>query len=159
MKKIINFLLIIISICSFSILFNSEKIQEKNNIEKAERKFDNSYNILIPSDIQKNKEEQNVYDYIIEVIKKHNANIYYSKIGDDDKKIKFIYLSELSYFNNFEIAQGRSLNLDEMESDKFLSTEETRDKNQIGKISVFDGKQLFEIRTLKSIINSNYMLD
>ncbi|MGG7178308.1 DUF1430 domain-containing protein [Clostridium paraputrificum] len=158
MKKIIYFLLIIISMFSFSILFNNEKLKQDNNMEKAEQYSSNSYNILIPNDIQKYSEDS-VYNGIIDVVKKYNGNIFYSKIGPNNKKIKFVYLNDLSYLNNFQIVDGRTLSSDDMNLESFLSSEKTGDKNQIGRISTFDGTGLFEIRTLKSIINSNYLLD
>lgn len=158
MKKIIYFLLIIISMFSFSILFNNEKLQQNNNMEKVEQNSSNSYNISIPSDVQKYTED-NLYNQVIQIVKQHNANIYYSKIGTNNKKVKYIYLSDLSYLNNFKIIDGRGFNFDDMDSENFLSSEKTGDRNQVGRISTFDGKELFEIRTLKSIINSNYLLD
>lgn len=158
LKKIIYFLLIVISMFSFSILFNNQKLQVNSDMEKAEQSISNSYNIVIPSDIL-NSKESDIYNCIVEVLKKHNANIYYSKIGPNERIIKFVYLTDLSYFNNFEITEGRSLNSDEIESNKFLNSENTGDENQIGRIATFDGKQLFEIRTLKSMLGGNYLLD
>lgn len=158
LKKIIYFLLIVISMFSFSILFNNQKLQVNSDMEKAKQSISNSYNIVIPSDIL-NSKESDIYNCIVEVLKKHNANIYYSKIGPNERIIKFVYLTDLSYFNNFEITEGRSLNSDEIESNKFLNSENTGDENQIGRIATFDGKQLFEIRTLKSMLGGNYLLD
>ena len=56
LKKIIYFLLIVISMFSFSILFNNQKLQVNSDMEKAEQSISNSYNIVIPSDILNSKE-------------------------------------------------------------------------------------------------------
>ncbi|GFZ34302.1 hypothetical protein CSC2_48280 [Clostridium zeae] len=157
MKKIITILLIVISTFSFFILFNNKKQTEDSNMEKVEQNINNSYKILIPDEIG-NRKQNDVYNVIIEVLKKHNANIYYSRIGANNKVMKFIYLTNLNYLDNFIIENGRSLHADEMESQKFLSSKKTNDNNQVGKIATFDGKENFEIYTLKSLVDSNNYL-
>lgn len=157
MKKVIYLLLIIVSMFSFSLLFENEKLRINNNMERVEQNLSNSYNILLPTSLDKG-DQNNVYNTIIDVLKKHNVNIYISKVGPNGEYIKYIYLNDLSYFNNFQIAKGRTLYLEDMESDKFLSSSNTRNENQLGLISTFDGKEVFEIRTLKSIIDDNYLL-
>ena len=48
MKKIIAIFLTITSMFSFFILFNNEKIQQRNEMEKAEQNLKYRYNIIIP---------------------------------------------------------------------------------------------------------------
>ncbi|MBC8059622.1 MAG: DUF1430 domain-containing protein [Clostridiaceae bacterium] len=154
MKKVIIMLLIIISMFSFFILFNSEKQKANNNMEKVEAKLNNSYKILLPDEIS-NNDQTNIYNRMVEVLKKHKANIYYSRIGDTEELLKFIYLTDFSYFDNYRIIKGRAFNIDENESDKFLSSQNTGKTNQIGKLETFDGKNNFVITTLKSMVNND----
>lgn len=157
MKKVVCFLLIIISMFSFSLLFNNEKLKQNGNIERVEQSLSNSHDIMLPSKIDKENIEK-VYNCIKEVVKVHNANIYFSKVGSDGQFVKFVYLTNLSYFDNFEISNGRGFNLNDMESDKYLSSNDTGDEKQLGVISIFAGTEVFEVKTLRSMLDADFLL-
>ncbi|WP_333861967.1 DUF1430 domain-containing protein [Clostridium sp.] len=157
MKKIIVILLIIISMFSFFILFKDESLKQSNNMEKVEQTLDNSFEILLPSSLGSGS-QTDIYNKIVSVLNKHNANIYFSRVGDNDEIIKYIYFNNLAYFNNFLVTNGRIFDLSENESNKFLSTKNTGNSKQIGKLGSFDGKTDFEINTLKSMIDTNEFL-
>lgn len=157
MKKIVVILLIIISMFSFFILFKNESLKQSNNMEKVEQTLDNSFEISLPNSLG-SELQSDIYDKIVAVLNKHNANIYFSRVGDNDEIIKYVYFNNLDYFNNFLVTNGRIFDLSENQSNKFLSTKNTGDSNQIGKLGSFDGKINFEINTLKSMINTNKFL-
>jgi hypothetical protein len=157
LEKIIVILLIIISMFSFFVLFKNESLKQSNNMEKVEQTLDNSFEILLPNSLG-SESQTDIYNKIVAVLNKHNANIYFSRVGDNDEIIKYIYFNNLAYFNNFLVTNGRIFNLSEKESSKFLSTKNTGNSNQIGKLGSFDGKTNFEINTLKSMIDTNQFL-
>lgn len=157
MKKIIVILLIIISMFSFFILFKSESLKQSDNMEKVEQTLDNSFEVLLPNSMG-SQSQTDIYNSIVKVLNKHNANIYFTRVGDNDKTIKYVYFTNMDYFNNFLVKNGRIFDLSENESNKFLSTKNTGNSNQIGKLGSFDGKANFEINTLKSMIDDNGFL-
>lgn len=158
MKKIITILLIIISVFSFFILFNREKQKSVNNMEKVEETLSNSHKIILPQ-MSANKDQTIVYNKLVGILKQHKANIYFTRMGDNDKIIKFVYLTNLSYFDNYRLVTGRFFNLNELETDKFISSQHTKNSNQIGRIETFDGKINFEINTLGTMIKDKYSLN
>lgn len=162
MKKVNSIILIIISILTFFILYNDAEFKNLDNITRFEDKLDNSYKLIIPSDVNKQHSKVVLKD-IKEVLDKYNANIYYTKLEENtdgsEKYIKYIYFTNPNYLSNLKVSNGRVFSLDENNSDKFLSTDKTGDSKQIGQISVFNKGTHLEIHTLSSLLEKKLFLD
>ncbi len=96
-----------------------------------------------------------------EVANKNNAKIVRSLLTDDkdsgNEVAKFIYLSgESNYFDNFKNIKGKSFKTVQgkiQDSESFISSKDTRDKNQIGKINTHMHNLNITLRTLNQQIN------
>lgn len=154
-KKIcIIITLILIAIMSFYISFYKENNSNRINMESAEETPD-SFRILISGSNQKPEIK---YDVLKSILDKYEGNIFFTRLTRKSETagyIKYVYLTNLSYFNSFKLKNGHFLSLNELESDKFLSTRNTGKSNQTGQISEFAGDDVFEIHTLKSMVNQN----
>lgn len=150
-------LLIITSMFSYFVLFNTEKQKVDNNIEIAEQNLNYTYKILIPDEVN-NRDQSIIYDSMVKVLRDHKANIFYNRMIGDNKVIKYIYLSNMKFSSNYVITKGRMLNIEENDSNNFLSSQDTSQGKQIGKIGTFDGKLIIEIHTLKSMVQSDFNL-
>ena len=155
MKKILIGLFIIIYGFSYFSFFNDKNMTEYDKVYNIERNLDNSYEILLPSTVN-SMDKQLLYNKLTEVVDKYKGNIILIR-SFDKKIIKYVYLNEESYFNNYSINNGRQLNIDDFKNEKeyFLSTANTGNNNQIGKLNEFAGDHNFEIRTLWDMCKDN----
>ncbi|GAB5988747.1 hypothetical protein OPLHCY645_09370 [Clostridium tetani] len=160
MKKFISTLLLTISMFSFFILYNDHKQSQIYNIKNVEHNLKNSYEVIIPSKISKlptSKQEK----VLLDASDSENINFYFTRIitkNDKEKIIKYIYTTNNDYMDRIQLEWGKKLDKTLMSSDYFLSTEDTNNKNQIGKIASFDGISM-EIRTLHNLLDDGLFLD
>lgn len=158
MKKIIAILLTISTMFSFFILFDNENSNQKNEMESAEQQLKYNYKILIPTQVS-NIPQDKAYKKIKDALDKSKGNIYYTRLNDRNQELKYVYTTNLNYFSKFKLKAGRSFNIKDMESNKFLSSEKISSNNQIGTISTFSGDNYFEIHTLKSMVDQGYLFN
>jgi bacteriocin-associated integral membrane protein len=152
-------LLIIASMLSFFILFNNEQLYQINEMEKAEQQLKYNYIVLMPSKLS-NSSQQDVYEKIKSLLNKYNGNIYYDRVSDKQGDIKkFVYITNFEYFTKFALKNGRFFSNSDMETEKFLSSKESNNPNQIGTIATFAGENKFEIHTLNDMVREKYLLD
>jgi len=157
LKKLITVVLIIASMFSYLILFDSEDTLQFSKMQSAE--YQNyTYRILIPSSVT-NQSQEEVYKKIAETANKYKVNIYYNRLGNGGNDTIYTYFTNNDYFKNFIFTKGRSLKISENDSSGFLSTQNTSDSKQIGKIADFAGNNTFEIRTLRSMIKNNQLFN
>lgn len=160
MKKFISTLLLTISMFSFFILYNDHKQSQIYNIKNVEHNLKNSYEVIIPSKISKlptSRQEK----VLLDASDGENINFYFTRIitkNDKEKIIKYIYTTNNDYMDRIQLEWGKKLDKTLMSSDYFLSTEDTNNKNQIGKIASFDGISM-EIRTLHNLLDDGLFLD
>ncbi|MBU5591638.1 DUF1430 domain-containing protein [Clostridium sp. MSJ-4] len=156
MKK--NIFLAIIFIFITTMSFNSLFYEEKyNQYNKMINLGDRSNTTKVVISIGEKKPTE-VYEILKFYLKKYNGNLYCSYVlddGNDSKYIDYIMFANSDIFKNIKLNNGRFMNDFESESNKYLSTKKTNDENQIGQICDFTGKNYFEIRTLKSKLDSN----
>lgn len=157
MKKIITILLIIASIFSYLILYNNETTSQYNNMVNAKFQY-STYRILIPSEVT-NQAQEDVYKKIAEVATKYKANIYYDRLGNGTNELVYTYFTNDNYFKNFTISKGREPKVSENGTEKFLSTEDTGEANQIGKIDRFSSDISFQIKTLRSMLKDKQLFN
>lgn len=149
-RKILPLLIFIfITFITFNTLYTNKSHKEYTKLQKLESNL-NSYNITIST---KKTNAKSIYDILTHYLDKYNGNIYLSEIVHKDNKIiytNYVYFNNEDIFKNVNLTTGRNLKTSEKESNLFMSTNKTSDNNQIGLISDFDGKNNFEIHTLKS---------
>lgn len=160
LKKFIISLLVIISMFSFFILYNEQKQIQTYNMKNAEHHLKNSYEVTIPSKINLLPKGQQ-YKEILNSSNNDDASIYFTRVDEvngREKIIKYIYANDNEYMNKFHLLWGKKLDKSLMNTDYFLSTEDTGNKNQIGKIASFNGIPM-EIHTLQGMIDDGLLLD
>lgn len=160
MKKFIAVLLLTISMFSFFILYNEQKELQIFNMKNAEHHLKNSYEVIIPSRINSLPRGQQ-YRKILDTTNGEDAAIYFTRIDQNNSKqkiIKYIYTTNDEYMSKFNLVWGKKLDKTLMDTHYFLSTEDTGDKNQIGRIASFDGVHM-EIRTLQNMLDEGLFLD
>lgn len=158
MKKFITGMLLVISMFSFFILYSDYKEETIFNMKNVEHHLENSYRVTIPTKIN-TLPKQTQYDMLVD--SEDDASLYFTRIdqaGDNQKIIKYIYTTNNDYVNSFKLEKGKVLDTSLMYSNYFMSTEDTGDPNQIGKIVGIDGMEL-EIRTLQNMVDDGYYLD
>jgi len=145
---------------SFFILYKEQKETQIFNMKNVERHLPNSYEVIIPSKINSFPKEAQ-YKKILDSSNGQDSSIYFTRIernGKEEKIIKYIYSTNDDYIDNFKLVWGKKLDKTLMDSDYFLSTEDTGEENQIGRIASFDGINM-EIRTIQSMLNEGLFLD
>lgn len=156
-KKIgISIFLIIVSMFAFYIPYNIYNNENFNDLLYAEETITSSKIVISSGNINQN----NVYNIIKTLLDKYNGNIYFTRIGKNNfnvknNYIKYVYINNLDYFYNFKIFNGRIMNKDDMETNRYLSTIDMDDEFQIGVLQDFAGDDLLEIRSFISMIDNN----
>lgn len=151
MKKyiVIGIIFILLTVTTFYIVFFEESTVQYNkmiNIGEGE----NSSSIIVSVG---NNKQTDLHELFKTYLKKYKGNLFCSDISSEAGKViytKYVYFTNNRFLNNIKLTKGRFLDISENESDKFLSTEDTKKSNQIGQISDFSGQKHFEIRTIKS---------
>lgn len=145
-------LFIIIYGFSFFTIYHEKSREETSRYYNVENNLNNSYEVFLPLDnITISKEE--VYNKLKTVLDENKANIFYIR-EEEDKTVKYVYMTDLSYFNNYSLSKGSFIDLEDMDTEKFLSSCNMKDENQIGTIAVFNRDNKFEIRTLRSMCSN-----
>ncbi len=160
MKKFIAALLLTISMFSFFILYSNAKETQIFNMKNAEHHLKNSYQVTIPSKINALPRGQQ-YEKILNSSTGQESSIYFTRIdqtGKNQKVIKYIFSTNDEYINQFHLIWGKKLDKTLMDTHYFLSTEDTGDENQIGRIASFEGIHM-EIHTLQSMLDEGLYLD
>lgn len=97
------------------------------------------------------------YESIIKSLDEYNGNIFFSEVDineDVRKYINYGYFSNKETENHIPIVSGRFFH-EKDNIDSYLSTIDSEDTQQIGVINDFNGKNIHEIRTIKSKLDIN----
>lgn len=152
MKKILTALFLLIYAFTFFTFFNDKNATEYMNFYNIENNLHNNYEILLPASVDKDT-KKDVFDKLTKVLDEYKGNVIFKR-SDDKKSIKYVYLNDFSYFNNYSLSKGRFFNKDDLNKENiFISSMDTNNSNQIGKINEFAGDDNFEIRTLFDMSN------
>jgi putative ABC transport system permease protein len=160
LRKFIAVLLLIISMFSFFILYNGQKELQIYNMKNVEHHSQNSYEINIPNQINSLPRGTQLQG-LLETSNNNDASMYFSRIRNvngQEKIVKYYFSTNEEYMQHFQLVWGKKLDKTLMDTDYFLSTDETGDKNQIGRIASFDGVHM-EIHTLQGMLDSGLFLD
>ena len=139
----------------FELTFEVQEKKDYNKFLCMGEKQGETFSLLIKGS------DNEQYEEIIKCLDIYNANMYSTIIKNEksEKKIvKYIYVNDFTCFQNKEFLNGRFFSKDEMESDLYLSTNNTNDPNQIGEIMDFSGNINYTIKTFKSGLNDNVLV-
>lgn len=121
---------------------------------------DYTYNFEIPEDTLNADPER--LTLLKKAAKKNKVNIIRTMSYYDDKKEKtyteaYLFLStDTRLFEKMNVVKGRGLTIEDMMNpDRFISTDKTESKDQVGVISNFGRKNTYSIHVLDNII-ANY---
>ncbi|WP_179861617.1 DUF1430 domain-containing protein [Bacillus toyonensis] len=153
MKKIVIIFLIISSILSFIIAFKKTENSELKKVENIEIGISEEFYIPNNSLLA---DPEVIYPILEETANNFHVNIFRNSINyNSEDKIeisKYILLtSETKYFNHLKFKNGRNLNIeDTQKSNRFISTTNTNNKEQVGIIKLFGNKNNLKIMPLKN---------
>lgn len=153
MKKIVVIFLILASVFSFIIDYNQTDKEELKKISKVEEGIAKQF--VIPNNLMI-ADANELYPLLYEAANEFNVNIFRTNINYniDDKAeiVKYMLLiDDTDFFDVFMLKSGRFLSTkDTQQSDLYISTTNTGDKNQIGIIKDFGNNDLIMIKPLKT---------
>jgi putative ABC transport system permease protein len=146
---IIGVVFTLLTLVTFSIIFFQKSTDSYYKmINVGEEK--NSTSIVVNSG---KKDQDEIYNLFKLYLNKYKGNLYYLDLknkSSETRTVKYVYFTDNKFTKNIKLANGRIFSISDNESNKFLSTEDTKNKNQIGQIEDFAGQNRFEIRTIKS---------
>ncbi|RXI66033.1 bacteriocin-associated integral membrane family protein [Clostridium tetani] len=155
MKKLISVLILVISMFSFFILYDEFKKTEAFNMKNIENNLENGYDVLLPSNIN-SLPRRDQYEIVTNSTKCTMSSIFFTRTdrtGKKEKIIKYIYTMKDDYMDKINLSSGKKLDKTMMNSNYFLSTENTGDKNQVGVIESISDDFIFEVRTLNNMLD------
>lgn len=144
-----SLMFIIISLCSYSEYRNDKY----NSLLSATNAY--KYNFEIPQNIYEDPEN---LQFLKKAADDNNINFlrivsYYDDEKGETYTNNFLYLStETNLFKKIPVSKGRFLTADSMETENFLSTQNTKDKNQIGQIEDFGGGHNYFVYPIDELV-------
>ncbi|MBD5134747.1 MAG: DUF1430 domain-containing protein [Lachnospiraceae bacterium] len=157
MKKVISIMICILIVIQLGIGILSESNREIEKLSGLEDKYCKSFSM--PDNENINNPEK-VYEILKKTADRNNANTFRSLLKDGEdggyEVVKFIYLSgESHYFNYFKITGKtfKTINGKMEDSEDFISSRDTENENQIGKISTHMHNLDITLRTLNQQMN------
>lgn len=156
-KSIMLLIFMFIGISIFLNCFVQEKNEYRLNLTEIGQN-DNSQSIIFSTSMTTDEE---IYDILSSVLKQYNANLYCFDVEIQDEKsiyTKYVLINNTKVFENLSLKSGRIFNDDETESDAFISTINTLQDNQIGIINSFDKEFEFQVKTMKTGVDSKQRL-
>lgn len=151
-KRTLYSLICLVSILSFVAAYHDKDMSELEAIEQVENVTARPF--MIPNDLLFADPEE-IYPLLYQSAYEAGANIFRSNIhfqADGQMEIlKYVLLTgKTSFFDRFRLAGGRWFTADDSQQDNFyISSKNTGDKNQIGRIKDFGGNNLISIKPLK----------
>lgn len=153
LKKIVFIALIISFYYSIYIAYEQTKNEEIEKLATLEKEFATPF--MIPED-ESLSNPKDVYPLLLEAANEADVNLFrgarYYRPDEQIEMIKYILLTnETSFFTHIKVDSGRIFHEEEThDSQLFLSSIQTDNKNQVGKINYFDPKQIITIQSLQS---------
>ncbi|WP_194191632.1 DUF1430 domain-containing protein [Clostridium chrysemydis] len=147
-KRIIPILIfLLMTITSFMMLYTSKSFEEKTKFKNLESHLQ-SFNITISTNYSS---ANTIYDLVTHYVSKHKGNIFYNEESKKDESYtNYVYFTDNSIFKDINLESGKVLEPYNDNSNLFLGTKKSEDKNQIGQIESFSGKDEFIIKPMKS---------
>lgn len=153
-KVALIILFIIITILSFEGVYS---VRNHTEFMKLKNLQGNLENFEVTISIPDRENYNTAYESIIKSLDEYNGNIFFSEVDineDVRKYINYGYFSNKETENHISIVLGRFFH-EKDNIDSYLSTIDSEDTQQIGVINDFNGKNIHEIRTIKSKLDIN----
>ncbi|MFB7640455.1 hypothetical protein [Peribacillus butanolivorans] len=153
MKKIVFIALMISFFYSIYIAYEQMKNEEIEKLATLEKEFATPF--IIPED-ESLSNPKSVYPLLLKSANEADVNLFrgarYFRPDEQIEMTKYILLTgETNLFSHIKVDSGRVLHEEEThDSQLFLSSIQTNNKNQVGKIHYFDPKQIITIHSLQS---------
>ncbi|MFT4402276.1 bacteriocin-associated integral membrane family protein [Bacillus sp. SW14] len=153
MRKIVILFLVISSLFSFLISFRETANKQIEEMEQLDSSVGKPF--TIPDDPLLNDPKEMI-ELIMSSSKKYKTNIFRpaTNFSTNDKVeiSKYVLLTQQTdYFNGIELSQGKFLSkLDTQSKNFYISTQKSKDKNQIGQIEKFGITSEITIKPLKN---------
>ncbi|QKG84707.1 DUF1430 domain-containing protein [Kroppenstedtia pulmonis] len=153
MKKIVLIALIISFTFSLSVSYQIIKNDEMEKLATLEKEFATPFYIPEYKGLIDSKE---VYPLLQKAATQTQVNLFRAgrHFRPDEKleMIKYLLLTgETRFYDHIQLAKGRMLKAEETQNSKlFLSSIQTKNKNQVGRIHYFDPEQRVSIRPLEA---------
>ncbi|MDR6226658.1 DUF1430 domain-containing protein [Desmospora profundinema] len=153
MKKIVFIALLISFAFSLSIAYQQIKNNEIEKLATLEK------GVATPFMIPEHKglaDPEEVYPLLLKAAKEAEVNLFrggrYYRPDEQIEMIKYLLLTgETRFFDHIELASGRTLQPKEtQDSRQYLSSIQTKNKNQVGRIYYFDPQQLVTVQPLQA---------
>lgn len=152
MKKILSSLLLFLFAVSFLLAFDQAYRDELDQLEKAGEEISKPFTIPNYANFASPDE---MYPILLEAALETKVNLFRTHIDyseDDEVRIhKYVLLTDNTrLFDSFRLKSGRFLTAeDTQQGNSFLSTAESGDKDQVGRIKSFGTHTLFEMKPLR----------
>lgn len=152
MKKILSSLLLFLFAVSFLLAFDQAYRDELDQLEKAGEEISKPFTIPNYANFASPDE---MYPILLEAALETKVNLFRTHIDyseDDEVRIhKYVLLTDNTrLFDSFRLKSGRFLTAEDTQQDNsFLSTAESGDKDQVGRIKSFGTHTLFEMKPLR----------
>jgi putative ABC transport system permease protein len=152
LKKIVFITLLISFAFSLSISYQQTKNDEIEKLATIEKEFATPF--ILPKD--EDLDAESTYPLLRTAAKEANVNIFragrYYRPDQQVEMLKYIMLTgDTRFFDHVEITSGRTLQIEETQnSSKFISSFQTQERYQVGKIDFFDPNQLITIKSLET---------
>lgn len=152
MKKILSCLLLFLFAVSFLLAFDQAYRDELDQLEKAGEEISKPFTIPNYANFASPDE---MYPILLEAALETKVNLFRTHIDyseDDEVRIhKYVLLTDNTrLFDSFRLKSGRFLTAeDTQQGNSFLSTAESGDKDQVGRIKSFGTHTLFEMKPLR----------
>lgn len=153
MKKIVSVTLLVSFVISIYFSFEQTKNDEIARFATFEREY--AHPFMIPEDEKLNHAED-VYSLLQTVASHAQVNVFrgaqYFRPDERIEHIKYIMLSaDTQFYNQIELVEGRMLTENETaHSDLFVTTVETMEENQVGRIRSFQANEPVTIQSLQA---------
>lgn len=153
MKKIVFTALIVSFVFSLSISYQQIKNDEIEKLATLEKKFATPF--VFPEH-EGLADPEEVYPLLRKVATEAQVNLFragrYYRPDEQIEMLKYLLLTgETTFFDYVQLASGRILQIEETQNSKlFLSSIQTDDKKQVGRIQYFDPEQLITIKSLQT---------
>lgn len=135
-------------------------------IYEYSRIFTNRYDSSITLTITENISKKNVLNILEKYNQKYDMDIeraiVFPRNGKNKKSLTaYVFINDFDWFNSVLTIEDGEMLTSNLKQEQFLSNIDTKDKNQVGKFSIFDdNSQEIYIRPLadmkKRVVESNY---
>ena len=154
MKTFIKTFMSLLSVFTIIVLMYQGDYEHKNTFLNGERNT-TAYKI----NISLYSDNQYVYEVLQKALTKYKGDLFLNYYdSENDTYYKYIYLSKKDYFENIVLKDGRYINLEEMNKDVLLTTQNENIPNKVGTLLDYGNNDHMVIKTLHSMLQDGLFI-